>query len=91
MAKFIYKGVFPDTAAAIENKKFCLVNLDVDIYKSTKDSLSFFYPRMVRGGVIISHDYDCGKGVTKAFKEFFKDKPEIIIELPTTQCLVVKI
>lgn len=91
-----YKGFFPDTAGPIKNKMFSFVHLDVDIYKSTLDCLEFFYPRMSRGGAIISHDYGAAVGVTKAFDEFFKDKPEIILApfgngRGSGQCLVVKV
>ena len=87
-----YKGIFPTTAEPVKDKKFSFVHLDVDIYESTHNSLNFFYPRMSTGGVIISHDYPSSDGVKKAFDEFFKDKPEIIIELyATSQCLVVKV
>jgi O-methyltransferase len=89
---YIYQGLFPATADPIQDKKFSFVNLDVDIYQSTNDCLEFFYPRMNRGGIIISHDYlVTAKGVRKAFDDFFKDKPEPIIEMSGTQCLVVKI
>lgn len=88
---FFYKGIFPQTAASIENKHFSFVHLDVDLYRSTLDSLKFFYPRMSKGGVIISHDYMTIEGVSKAFDKFFEDKPEAIIELSGSQCLVVKI
>lgn len=89
---YFYKGFFPATSDPVKNKKFSFIHLDVDIYESTLSSLTFFYPRMSRGGVIISHDYPGSKGVKKAFDEFFKDKPEIIIELPLCdQCLVVKL
>lgn len=92
---FIYKGMFPDTAKPIKNKKFSYVNLDVDIYKSTLDCLKFFYPKMIKGGIIMSHDYitsdDSISGVRKAFDEFFRNKPEPIIELFGSQCIVVKI
>ena len=89
---YFYKGLFPETAESVKNKKFSFVHLDVDIYQSTLDCLKFFYPRMSRGGVIISHDYPNSEGVTRAFNEFFEDKPEIILEPYTTdQCLVVKV
>ena len=86
----IYKGLFPDSAGPVKEKRFSFVNLDVDLYKSTKDCLDFFYPRMNKGGIILSHDYLLIPGVRKAFDEFFKDKPEPIIELTRSQCLVVK-
>lgn len=86
----IYKGLFPKTADGIKNERFSFVNLDVDIYESTLNSLIFFYPRMNQGGILISHDYSSLPGVKKAFDEFFKDKPEPIIELSGSQCLVIK-
>ena len=52
----IYKGEFPDTAESIKDSKFSFVHLDVDLYKSTKDCLEFFYPRMMIGGIILIHD-----------------------------------
>lgn len=88
---YIYKGLFPNTAKPIKNKKFSFVNLDVDIYESTLNCLKFFYPRMSIGGIIISHDYNTIRGVRKAVDYFFKNKPETIIELSTSQGLVVKI
>jgi len=86
-----YKGVFPDTASPVENKKFSFVHLDVGTYKSTHECLKFFYPRIIWGGIIISHDYFFATGVRKAFDEFFKDKPEPIIPISGSQCLVVKV
>jgi len=88
---YLYKGFFPDTAGPIKNKKFSFVNLDVDIYKSTLDCLKFFYPRMNRGGIIMSHDYINAVGVRRAFDEFFKDKKEPIIEMSGSQCLIVRL
>jgi len=86
-----YKGIFPETAGPIEDKTFSFVHLDVDTFESTASCLEFFYPRMSRGGIIISHDYIPAKGVRKAFDDFFADRPEPIIEMSGTQCLVMKI
>ncbi len=89
-----YKGFFPDSAVGKEpeQQQFRFVHLDLDIFESTLQALAFFYPRMVRGGVILSHDYNqCyAPGVKKAFHEFFADKPETIIPMWDTQCAVVK-
>lgn len=85
-----YKGMFPDTATPVEKKQFAFVHLDLDLYQSTLDSLKFFYPRMSPRGMIISHDYSTISGVRQAFDEFFADKPELILEMPTSQCLIVK-
>jgi hypothetical protein len=87
----LYKGLFPTTAESVRKKKFSFVHLDVDLYRSTISCLEFFYSRMSKGGVIISHDYIGAEGVRKAFDEFFADKPEPIIELSGSQCMIVKI
>jgi O-methyltransferase len=86
-----YKGFFPDTAHPVRDKKFSFIHLDVDTYQSTISCLRFFYPRMSRGGIIISHDYINAAGVRKAFDDFFEDKFEPIIEMSGTQCLIVKL
>lgn len=87
---FFYPGLFPATATPVNYKKFSFVHLDVDLYKPTLDSLEFFYSRMNTGGIILSHDYSTLKGVRSAFSEFFAHKPESVLELSTTQCLVIK-
>jgi hypothetical protein len=89
-----YKGYFPDSAIGQEPEKqsYRFVHLDLDIYESTYRALGFFYPRVVSGGLIVSHDYWCleAPGVKKAFDDFFKDKPETIIPLWASQCVAVK-
>lgn len=87
---YFYKGFFPSTSGPIKDKRFSLVNLDVDLYKTTLSCLEFFHPRMNTGGVIISHDYIGVPGVKKAFDDFFENKPEPIIQLSGSQCLIVK-
>ena len=87
----LYKGRFPETAGPIEDRTFSFAHFDVDLYESTLACLEFFYPRMIVGGVMLSHDYSILAGVRKAFEEFLADKPEALIELPSTQCMVIKL
>jgi hypothetical protein len=86
----LYKGLFPRTAGPVADAQFCLVHLDVDLYQSTADCLEFFYPRMVKGGIILSHDYVMAEGPKRAFDEFFAGRPEPVLELSGNQCLTVK-
>jgi hypothetical protein len=86
-----YKGEFPATTVDLKETKFCFVHLDVDLYASTLSCLKYFYPRMTPGGVILSHDYSILAGVKQAFEEFLADKPERPIELPSTQCMLIKL
>jgi len=88
----IYKGMFPATARPVTSRSFAFVHLDVDLYESTKACLDFFYPRMPKGGILISHDFARrDAGVHRAFEEFFADKPEPVIELSGDQGMIVKL
>ena len=85
----IMKGIFPESGKAIIEKKFCFVHLDVDLYKSTIESLRFFFPRMVKGGIIMVHDFH-SDGIQKAFKEFKNENEIRLIELTGSQAMVIK-
>jgi len=69
----IKKGYFPETATGLE-ETYCFVNLDFDLYQPILAGLEYFYPRMVKGGIIIVHDYftEVYKGVKQAIIEFDK-------------------
>jgi hypothetical protein len=86
-----HQGFFPDSAAGLEDLRFSFVHLDVDIYRSTLSCLEWFYPRMNRGAMLVSHDYPVAEGVRKAFDEFLADKPECLIELSETQAAFIKL
>ncbi len=86
-----YPGLFPETAGPASDRRFSFVHLDVDLKSSTLACLDFFYPRMVAGGVIITHDYSYLDGVREAFAEFFATRRERPIELPTSQAMLVKL
>ncbi|MHB8898716.1 MAG: TylF/MycF/NovP-related O-methyltransferase [Thermoguttaceae bacterium] len=86
-----HKGLFPDSTRGVPDDSYCFCHFDVDLYAGTKACLEYFYPRMIHGGIMISHDYGLLAGVEQAFQQFFEDKPEQIIDLPTTQCMVVKL
>lgn len=89
----LYQGTFPDTASAIEDKNFSFIHIDVDLYKSVKDCLEFFYHRMVTGGIIVIDDYDswAWPGVKNAVSEFLADKKEYPIITTEIQCAIIKL
>lgn len=66
-----YPGIFPETAKGIEDKKFCFVHVDCDLYQSYKDCLEFFPSRII-SGFILFDDYKHERclGATKAIDEF---------------------
>ena len=94
--KFIsyYKGWIPDRFDNVSNSKFCFVHIDVDIYNPIRDSIEFFYPRLVSGGIMIFDDYGYSAqfpGAKKAVDEFINTiKPRYFFALPSGQAIVIK-
>lgn len=70
----IKKGYFPETAKGVDDE-FVFVNLDMDLYQPMLAGLNFFYGKMVRGGVILLHDYYSTDftGVADAVDDFQKE------------------
>lgn len=86
-----HKGLFPESAEGVEETTYAFAHFDVDLYEGTMACLEYFYPRMAPGGIILSHDYSLLDGVRAAFQEFIVDKTEEILEMPTSQCMIVKL
>jgi O-methyltransferase len=86
----LVKGLFPRTADQIKDRTFAFIHLDADLYESMNSSLQFFWPRLEPGGIILAHDYGRGTEVKQAFDEFFKSAPERVVQLPMSQCMVIK-
>lgn len=71
-----YKGWIPDKFHLINDRNFSFVHIDVDLYQPTLDTLKFFYPKLLKGGIILCDDYNSKafNGARKACDEYFKDK-----------------
>ena len=53
------KGCFPDSLTQLrEDRQYVLVSLDPDLYEPTLQGLRYFWPRLVKGGTIVIHDYN---------------------------------
>lgn len=79
-----HKGWIPSGFAAVADRTFAFVHVDVDLFQPTRDSIEFFYARINKGGVFVCDDYrftTC-PGATKAIDDFLSDKPEKMIALP---------
>lgn len=87
-----FAGLIPGTLAAVADRRFCFVHIDLDIYGAIRAATEFFYERMERGGVIVYDDYGhpwC-PGARAAVDEFYSDKREIPIAIGA-QCVVRKL
>jgi O-methyltransferase len=81
----IRKGYFPQTAKDI-NKKFAFVHLDADLKEPIQQGLSFFWPKLTKGGIIVIHDYTSKKypGVKIVVDKFCKKRKIFIYTLMGT-------
>lgn len=79
----IHKGYFPDTAAGL-NRRFCFVNLDLDLYLPIYRGLHLFEDKMTADGVILVHDYYSSgyKGARAAVDAFLAESGGAIRKYP---------
>lgn len=86
----LHKGLIPETFDGLEAHRIAFAHIDVDIYRSVADCCTFIHPRMVPGGFMVFDDYGFPScpGARKAVDEFFADKPENPLVLPTGQAVV---
>jgi hypothetical protein len=64
-----FPGWIPEAFPDEPDARYRFVHLDVDVYQPTRDSLEYFYPRLVAGGIIVCDDYGW-PGARKAVEEF---------------------
>lgn len=66
-----HAGFFPETAAALAERRYSFVHLDGDLYQTTRDALEYFWPRLVPGGLLYLDDVDWPDtpGVNRALQE----------------------
>ena len=87
-----YPGWIPERFPEVEETQFKFVHVDVDLYQPTLDSLAFFFPRMVAGGILLCDDYgsEICPGARKAFDQIGEQFGMSVVHLPTGQGLVTK-
>lgn len=85
-----HRGWIPDCFAGMENRRFALVHVDVDLYEPTLAAFEFFYPRLEPGAVMICDDYGFAScpGARKAIDQYFAGRRDVPIELPSGQALI---
>ncbi len=88
-----HPGLIPESFRTVSHLKFSFVHIDVDLYRSVLDCCKFFFPRMHAGGVMVFDDYGFPKykyAAKLAVDEYYANKIEVPISLPTGQCIVIK-
>jgi hypothetical protein len=69
----LVKGMVEDTIPSVVPEQISFLHLDSDLYQSTHHELTYLYPRLSTGGVLIIDDYDTWKGSRKATDEYFEE------------------
>lgn len=89
---YYYQGLFSKTLASVKKINFSFAHIDADLYESVKESCDFLYSRSNPGAVWVFDDYGFRNhyGAKKAVDDFFKDKFEKPILLPTGQAIIFK-
>jgi len=82
-----------ETLAATETGPLAFVHLDLNASAPTELALRYVWSRLVPGGMIVFDDYGWVQYVDQKvlIDEFFKDKPDGLMALPTGQALCVKL
>jgi hypothetical protein len=77
-------GTLKDTLPAQPKRTYFFVNVSIKTYEGHMEALNYFYPRMMKGGVILFDDF-FNRGAFPmaeiAIREFLMDKPEPIYSI----------
>ena len=89
---YFYKGWIPERFDEVADKKFSFVHVDVDLYQPTRDSVEFFFPRLVPGGMLVCDDYSSARcpGAYKAMRDYTQPIGQHIIHITSGQGVMIK-
>jgi hypothetical protein len=75
----LVKGDISKTMESYSKGIDCIsfINIDVDLYRPTKKSIEYLYPKLSVGGIMLLDDYDIFPGATRAVHEYFGNNPPI--------------
>lgn len=79
----LVKGFFADTLPTLPERQYLMAIIDCDLYSSHMDCMSYFYERVMPGGVIFFDDYHSSQYpmAKLAVDNFLSDKPEELFHL----------
>jgi hypothetical protein len=87
-----HRGWIPSCFQDATTDTYSFVHIDVDLYQPTWDALNYFYDRLTRHGILLCDDYGFATcpGASKAFDDFFRERGDHVLHLPTGQGLVIR-
>lgn len=90
----ILEGIFPeDTGGEVEDIRFRLCHIDVDVYQSSKDTVDWIWDRLVPNGIIVFDDYGYIRtdGITRHVNEMMADRDKMIFYNLNGHAVIVKL
>lgn len=87
-----YKGWIPEVFGRLPEKRWRFVHIDLDLFGPTIESMAYFYPRLVSGGVMINDDFDSPlfPGGGEAWIEYCQTMGVKFTALDSGQAVIVK-
>lgn len=87
----LIRGLVPDALSLIDTQKVAYLAIDMNGSKPERAALEYFYPKIVKGGVIYFDDYGWNYPELRAtVDEFLNDKPESLLHFPNGTAILVK-
>lgn len=88
----LVRGSIPSTLSTVEIPSVCYLHIDMNCVEPEIQAARFFWPRMVKGGVVLLDDYAYAgfEPQKKAFDHFAKENDICILSLPTGQGMFLK-
>ncbi len=88
----IIKGTVPDTLNECKAAKISYLSIDMNCVLPEIEALTYFWPKIVSGGIIILDDYGFPghEEQKKAFDTFALNNSVQILSLPTGQGIIIK-
>lgn len=89
----IIQGPVPETLSKVKAKKISFLSIDMNSVKPESESLKYFWPKLVKGGIIVLDDYGYANSTNdqkKAHDKFANQNGVEVLSLPTCQGIIIK-
>jgi O-methyltransferase len=82
-----------DTVPSVDTGPLAFVHLDLNAAAPTRHVLEHVYDRLVPGGIVVFDDYGWleYEDQRRSIDDFLRDRPEVLIALPTGQAVLTKV
>jgi O-methyltransferase len=89
----LWPGDVFDTMPAADTGELAFVHLDLNAAAPTGHVLEHVYDRVVPGGLVVFDDYGWSEydDQRDVIEDFLRDRPEVIVALPTGQAVLTKV